>query len=290
VEWQKQDNTTPLLSLEQSQMPHSAAARLPEPTAPNVLALHDVSYSVDGKVLLHPTTLDFKAGQSIALVGHNGSGKSTLLKLLGRQISPSGGAIHFDRLALQNWGARSFARRVAYLPQQVPAASGVLVRELVALGRYPWHGALGSFSATDHSKVEEALALTGVEAFAERLVDTLSGGERQRVWLAMLLAQDADCLLLDEPIAALDIGQQIEMLALIRDLSRERDVTVITVLHDINMASRFCDQIVALKAGRLSAVGTPEDIMTPETLLRIFDVPMDVVRQAGSGRLVALAK
>ena len=123
------------------------------------------------------------------------------------------------------------------------------VRELVALGRYPWHGALGRFSCTDTRKVLEAMEQTDVVGFADRAVDSLSGGERQRVWLAMLVAQDSDCLLLDEPIFALDIAHQIEVLALVRRLSEERGIGVVVVLHDINMAGRFCDELIALKGG-----------------------------------------
>lgn len=137
------------------------------------------------------------------LVGHNGSGKSTLLKLLARQQALSNGTIHFCGEDRSRLGARDFARRVAYLPQDVTAANGMTVRELVACGRYPWHQALGRFSDTDRQKVDEALALTHVDSMADRMVDTLSGGERQRAWIAMLVAQDSECLLLDEPTSAL---------------------------------------------------------------------------------------
>jgi iron-chelate-transporting ATPase len=267
-----------------------AAARPHEEDGSPILSLRNVGYSIGDKVLLHPLTLDLPAGKSIALVGHNGSGKSTLLKLIGRQLQPTAGGIRFEGQALADWGARTFARRLAYLPQHTPIAPGMLVRELVALGRYPWHGALGRFGAADLAKVEEAIERTEIGPFADRLVDTLSGGERQRVWLAMLIAQDADCLLLDEPISALDIGHQLDVLTLTRDLSRQNGITVITVLHDINMAARFCDAIVALRGGRLIAQGVPEEIMTPETLELIYDVRMDVIRQPDSDRPVALAK
>lgn len=255
-----------------------------------LLSLKNVSFAVQGRVLLHPLTIDLAAGRSIALIGHNGSGKSTLLKLIGRQQASSGGTIHFEGKPLESWGSRAFARRLAYLPQRTPAAPGMLVKELVALGRYPWHGALGRFSPTDRQKVEEAIELTGIGPFTERMVDSLSGGERQRVWLAMLVAQDAACLLLDEPISALDIGHQLDVLSLAHDLCRNKGITIITVLHDVNMAARFCDEIVALHSGRLIAHGAPEDVMTPEELVRIYDVRMDILRQPSNGRLVALAQ
>jgi ferric hydroxamate transport system ATP-binding protein len=255
-----------------------------------LLSLSDVTYAVEGRTLLHPLTLELSAGRSIALIGHNGSGKSTLLKLIGRQQPPTGGRIVFEGKPLDAWGSRDFARRLAYLPQRTPAAPGMLVKELVALGRYPWHGALGRFGETDRQKVEEAIELTGIGTFSDRMVDSLSGGERQRVWLAMLVAQDATCLLLDEPISALDIGHQLEVLSLTHDLCRQKGISIVTVLHDINMAARFCDEIVALRAGRMIAHGTPDDIMTTEELARIYDVRMEVIAQPSNGRLIAMAQ
>jgi ferric hydroxamate transport system ATP-binding protein len=249
-----------------------------------------MGYTIADCTLLHPLTLDLPAGLSVGLVGHNGSGKSTLLKLIGRQLEPTQGEIRFQDRRLRDWSSRAFARKLAYLPQNTPVAPGMTVRELVALGRYPWHGALGRFGETDQAKVDEAIARTALGALSDRLVDTLSGGERQRAWIAMLIAQDAECLLLDEPISALDIGHQLEVLGLTSTLSRAEGITVVTVLHDINMAARFCDWIIALRGGRLIAEGTPEDIMTPEMLERIYEVRMDVMRQPDSGRLIALAK
>lgn len=259
-----------------------------ENTAP-LFRLEGVSCAIPERVLLEPLTLDIGARRTVGLIGHNGSGKSTLLKILARQQPASDGKVIFEGRGLREWGDREFARRLAYLPQSTPAASGMLVRELVALGRYPWHGALGRFSQEDRRKVEEAIELTGISGLTERLVDTLSGGERQRVWLAMLVAQDAGCLLLDEPISALDIAHQIEVLSLVHRLSREKQLGVIVVLHDINMAARFCDEIIALHSGRLIAHGTPADIMTPEALHRIYGLDMAVFPHPGSGLPVALA-
>jgi ferric hydroxamate transport system ATP-binding protein len=150
------------------------------------------------------------------------------------------------------------------------------VKELVAMGRYPWHGPLGRFGQIDKKKVAEAMALTDVEPFAERIVDVLSGGERQRVWLAMLVAQDTECLLLDEPISALDIAHQIEVLSLVQRLSRQRGLGVLVVLHDINMAARYCDEIMALKSGKMIARGSPAEIVTPQQLEAIYGVAMGI--------------
>jgi ferric hydroxamate transport system ATP-binding protein len=239
--------------------------------------LNGVAFAISGRVLLEPLNLMLPARRVLGVIGHNGSGKSTLIQLLARQQLASFGAIRFKGRALKEWGDRPFARKVAYLPQQTPPAAGMLVRELVALGRYPWHGALGRFGQVDKDRVAEAMALTDVEPFAHRLVDTLSGGERQRVWLAMLVAQDTECLLLDEPISALDIAQQIEVLSLVHRLSKDRGLGVIVVLHDVNMAARFCDELIALHSGKLIARGSPRMIMTPSTLEAIYGIPMGVM-------------
>jgi iron complex transport system ATP-binding protein len=249
------------------------------PHTGNVLLfeLDEVGFSISGRALLEPLSLRLAARRVVGLVGHNGSGKSTLLKILARQQPATTGAVRFEGKALPLWGNRPLARKLAYLPQQTPPAAGMLARELVALGRYPWHGALGRFGVADRAKVEEAMALTGTGSLADRLVDTLSGGERQRVWLAMLVAQDTSCLLLDEPTSALDIAHQIEVLALIRRLSHEKGLGVVIVMHDINMAARFCDEILALRAGGLIAKGRPTDIMQSATLERIYGIPMGTI-------------
>lgn len=239
--------------------------------------LDAVSFSLSDRTLLHPLSLDIAPGQMIGLIGHNGSGKSTLLKMLARQQAPSGGRLLLDEQTLSDWKDRDFARQVAYLPQQLPAADSLTVRELVGFGRYPWHGLLGRFGADDHAKVDEAMSLTDTLRFAERMVDSLSGGERQRVWLAMLLAQNSRYLLLDEPTSALDIAHQVEVLSLVQRLSRQLDLSVIVVLHDINMAARYCDRLIALHSGRLLLDGSPAELMTTDNLHAIYGLPMQVL-------------
>lgn len=252
--------------------------------------LCDVSFKAGERTLLQPLTLTLAPRRVIGLIGHNGSGKSTLVKLLARQQAPASGEIRFENTPLGDWQGRALARKIAYLPQHTPPAAGLRVRELVRFGRYPWHGPLGRFSAQDLARVDEAMELTGVSRFADRLVDTLSGGERQRVWLAMLVAQDADCLLLDEPIAALDVAHQVEVLSLVQSLSRTRGLGVVVVLHDINMAARFCDEIVALRGGRLCARGTPAELMTSERLEDIYGIAMVVMPHPQTGEPVCVVR
>ncbi|MFC7397213.1 ATP-binding cassette domain-containing protein [Chelatococcus sp. GCM10030263] len=258
--------------------------------SPPSFELDQAAFFAGGRPLIAPLDLGLLPSRVIGLIGHNGSGKSTLLKLLARQQPPSSGAIRLAGLPLTDWNSRAFARKVAYLPQQTPTAPGLLVRELVALGRYPWHGALGRFSRRDRMKVDEAMAAADVDAFADRLVETLSGGERQRAWLAMLVAQETEWLLLDEPISALDIAHQIDVLSLVRRLSAERGLGIVVVLHDVNMAARFCDEIIALHSGRLIARGTPADIVKPDCLRAIYGIAMDVVPHPATGLPVSIAR
>lgn len=252
--------------------------------------MREVSVSVESRTLLRVPELTFAGGRVTGLIGPNGAGKTTLLELLARQSRPTTGDIRFDGEPIDRWGSREFARRVAYLPQQPPAATGLTVQELVALGRYPWHGALGRFDSRDEASVEEAMGKARVNSFADRLVETLSGGERQRAWLAMLMAQDADCLLLDEPTSALDVAQQVDVMRLIRSLSHEEGVGVVVVLHDVNVAARFCDRLVALQGGELAAKGRPADLMDGAVLEDIYGVDMGVLRHPSRGYPISFVR
>ncbi|MDB5984490.1 MAG: iron-hydroxamate transporter ATP-binding subunit [Pseudomonas sp.] len=239
--------------------------------------LQAVTFGIPGRTLLQPLDLKLPHGQMIGLIGHNGSGKSTLIKLLARQQLPTSGQLTLDGQPLESWKSRDFARQVAYLPQQLPAADELTVRELVCFGRYPWHGAFGRFGAEDRAQVDRAMELTHTQEYATQRVDDLSGGERQRVWLAMLLAQNSRYLLLDEPTSALDIAHQVEVLSLVRKLSHELDLGVIVVLHEINMAARYCDHLVALHSGNLLTQGAPAELMNSATLGAIYGIGMGVM-------------
>ena len=250
-------------------------------------ALHDLSFTVAGRPLLQPLSLQIPDGRVTGLIGHNGSGKSTLIKLLARQQAASAGTVELDGRPLDAWSDRDFARQVAYLPQQLPAVEGLTVRDLVGFGRYPWHGALGRLGEEDHVRITEAMRLTDIERFADRWVDSLSGGERQRVWLAMLLSQNSRYLLLDEPTSALDIAHQVDLLALVRELSHELGLGVVVVLHDVNMAARYCDHLIALHGGRLLAQGSPAELLKRDTLQAIYGIPMGVMPHPHDGTMLA---
>ncbi|WP_425965272.1 ABC transporter ATP-binding protein [Rhizobium nepotum] len=261
----------------------------PFPRVEKAFDVSGVGLSIQDNEILSDISLMFAAGEMAALVGHNGSGKSSLLKILGRQLSPTSGKVTYGGREVSDFGDRDFARAVAYLPQDLGTGLEMTVRELVGCGRYPWHGPLGRFTESDKAKVDAALAATHIEMFAEQLVGTLSGGERQRAWIAMLVAQDARCLLLDEPTAALDVAHQIEVLSLVRRLAHESGRSVVIVLHDINMAARFCDRIHALNRGHVVASGTPAEILVPDTLHAIYGIDMNVISAPNLDHPIAYA-
>ena len=275
-----------IASIETVRPAGQASAAGPAP----VIDVRSAGFVADGRVVLHAVSMQAGRGQMIGLIGHNGSGKSSLIKLLARQQAPGSGEILLHGRPLSAWGAREFAQQVAYLPQYTPQNLDMTVSELVALGRYPWHGALGRFGPDDRARVQDAMRLPDVERFADHMVDTLSGGERQRAWVAALIAQDAGCLLLDEPTSALDIAHQVSVLQLLRDLTDSEQLTVIVILHDVNLAARFCDQMIALHDGRVLAAGCPDALMREDVLESIYGILMGVFRHPESGALISFAR
>lgn len=249
--------------------------------------LDDVGFAVEGRTILQPLNCVFENGRIHGLVGPNGSGKTTLMKLLARQIRPTTGSLRCLGRRMDDWNEREFARTIAYLPQFTPAAGDLTVSELVGLGRFPWHGALGRVGPQDRQMVAAAMTQCNVAEFSDRLVDTLSGGERQRVWLAMMIAQNARCLLLDEPTSALDLAHQITMLKLVRDLVCGQQISAVLVLHDINLAARFCDDILALREGAVFACGAPREIMKADVVSAIYGTDMATIPHPTSGGVIA---
>lgn len=249
--------------------------------------IENATFAIPSRTLLHSISLQFEQGKVYGLIGHNGSGKSTFIKLLAKQEQVSAGKILFNQKELNQWSSREFAKQVAYLPQHLPQATNLTTRELIAMGRYAWNGLFGSNKQKDHEAIERALALTHTEQFAEQLVDTLSGGERSRIWLAMLLAQQSKFLLLDEPLAALDIAHQVEVMELVKKLAHELNLGVIIVIHDINLAARYCDQLVALHSGKLLAQGDAFEIVNSPKLKQIYGIDLNVIEHPTTKRPVS---
>ena len=222
-------------------------------------------------------TLSIQNGEWLSLIGANGSGKSTLLKLISRILAPQKGFVLLDGKAIHSQPAAIVARRLAILPQQQTIPEGLTVKQLVSLGRSPhqpwWQWEL---SREDAQKVEIAMHQTGIEKFSDRSVEQLSGGERQRAFLALALAQNPQVLLLDEPTTYLDICYQLQLLELLKKLNQQ-NLTIITVLHEINLAARYSDRIALLHQGKLTCVGTPEQILTPDNLAQTFGVDVTII-------------
>ncbi|MBP2475374.1 iron complex transport system ATP-binding protein [Crossiella equi] len=236
------------------------------------------------RTILSTVDLTVADGQWLALVGRNGCGKSTLLRVLAGLHEPDEGLVHLGREPLHSLGRREVARRIAVLPQAMPAVPGLTVRQLVRQGRYAVRGPLGMLRAGDDDQVRRALADTGVENYADAAVDRLSGGERQRVRLALALAQDAPVLLLDEPTTYLDVRHQLEVLELVARLRAERGLTVVTVLHDLAQAARYADRVLALKDGVVHADGPAAEVVDEELLAGVFGVRGRVWRDDRTGR------
>ncbi|MDB9520231.1 ABC transporter ATP-binding protein [Roseofilum reptotaenium CS-1145] len=230
------------------------------------------------KTIVKQINLSLETGEWLSLVGANGSGKSTFLKLLSRLLSPQGGVVLLEGRSIHELSPNQVARQLAILPQQSSPPMGLTVYQLVSLGRNPylewWQWDLES---GDRQAVEEALEETELQAYRDRPVSELSGGERQRAFLALALAQNPRVLLLDEPTTYLDIHYQLQLLDLLKRLNQEQNLTIITVLHEINLAARYSDRLAFLKQGQLFTVGSPETVLTPETLAAVFGVQVAVI-------------
>lgn len=215
-------------------------------------------------------------GSFTALIGPNGSGKSTVLRTLARLMRPASGEVILDGRPINALSARTFARRIGLLAQSPRAPEGLTVRELVQQGRYPHRPVFGGWTTADEEACTEALRLTAMKHFAERELDSLSGGQRQRAWISMILAQETDILLLDEPTTYLDLAHQIEIMELLRLLVVERGKTVVAVLHDLNQAARYANHMVLLDAGNLVAAGTPDEVITTDNIASVFGIAASV--------------
>jgi len=216
-------------------------------------------------------------------VGANACGKSTLLRSMSRLLSPRAGQVLLDGRAVHRMPAKELARTLGLLPQSPIAPEGISVADLVGRGRHPHQGIFSRWSREDDAAVAAALEATRTTALAERPVDELSGGQRQRVWIAMALAQQTDLLLLDEPTTFLDVSHQIEVLDLLTDLNRARGTTIVMVLHDLNLAARYADHLVALTDGRVHAAGPPADVLTEANVQAVFGLECRVIVDPTSG-------
>ncbi|XAS67243.1 ABC transporter ATP-binding protein [Micrococcaceae bacterium Sec5.7] len=248
-----------------------------------VLNAKDLTLQYDHRRVVDGLTAEIPEGKVTMIVGANACGKSTLLRGLSRLLKPAGGCVTLDGKDIHSRPARELARALGLLPQHPTAPDGIVVRDLVGRGRYPHQGFFRSWSAEDDAAVQRALEATETLDLAERNVDELSGGQRQRVWIAMALAQETEVLLLDEPTTYLDLAHQVEVLDLVTDLNRRRGTTVAIVLHDLNLAARYADHVIAMKDGRILAEGSSLDVVTEELVREVFGLESLVVPDPISG-------
>ena len=227
--------------------------------------------------------LDVLPGAVTAVIGPNGCGKSTVLRSLGRLLSPLDGQVLLDGKRIDKTPTREVAKVLGILPQSPSAPEGLTVGDLVSRGRHPHQAWYRQWSSDDEDAVAEALDWTGIGDLAERPVDQLSGGQRQRAWISMALAQETDLLLLDEPTTYLDLAHQVDVLELVGRLNTEAGRTVVMVLHDLNLAARYSDCLIAMKAGRIVAAGDPSDVITETMLADVFGLRAQVIPDPVTG-------
>jgi iron complex transport system ATP-binding protein len=253
------------------------------PAAPRTLEAHGLRLAYDGRVIVPELDLKLAPGRITAIIGANGSGKSTVLRGLARLLRPGAGTVTLDGADVHGIPARRFARMLGILPQEPIAPEGVTVAELVMRGRHPHQGVFGTRSSADEAIVAEALRLADMLQFADRPLGELSGGQRQRAWIALALAQSPDVLLLDEPTTFLDIAHQLEVLDLLAELNARLGTTVVMVLHDLNLAARYADELVVVVDGRVYAAGAPAEVITEPVLAAAFGLSARVIPDPETG-------
>jgi len=241
------------------------------------LSTQKLSISYQQRQVIDSLDLTLPTAKVSVLIGSNGCGKSTLLKAMARLLTPQAGSVILEGTDIHTSNTAQIARKLAILPQSPVAPEGITVRQLVSLGRFPYQNWLRQWSEEDEQQVNEALRLTGTVALQHRQVDALSGGQRQRVWIAMTLAQATPTLLLDEPTTYLDLAHQVEILELLRGLNQQQGKTIIMVLHDLNLACRYADHLVAVHRGRVYAQGAPQEIMTETLVRKVFNLRCRII-------------
>ena len=265
------NNTSPSLSVSPSPSPSVSPS-------PNYnLEAKQLTLAYDGAAIIRNLNLTIPVGKTTVLVGANGCGKSTLLRGLTRLLKPRSGQVYLDGKAIAKLKAKTVAKKMGMLPQSPVAPEGLTVKDLVAMGRYPYQSWLQQWSKEDDAQVAEALEITTMTELADRPLDSLSGGQRQRAWIAMVLAQDTDILLLDEPTTFLDLSHQVDLLDLLDELQSSKGKTIVMILHDLNLSCRYADYLVAIQQGKVYATGTPGQVMTEEMVKDVFNLECRIV-------------
>lgn len=248
-----------------------------------MLQVRNLKVSYGATVIVDGIDLDVPQGGVTTLIGPNGCGKSTLLRATAGLIACDHGTVTLNGVDTAKLKRREIARQLAVLPQTPVAPEGLKVRDLVSRGRHPHQSWLRQASAEDARAVDAVMELTNIAEFADRPLERLSGGQRQRAWIAMVLAQDTPLVFLDEPTTYLDLSHSVEVLSLVRRLADQEGRTVLMVLHDLNLAARYSDQLIVMQRGEVRAVGAPAEVVTESLLSRVFDLPAVVASDPVSG-------
>ncbi len=254
-----------------------------------VLSVQNLHFAYQDKVVLDDLSFSLPKGRLIGIVGPNGSGKSTLLKLLARQLPLQRGEIEIHGQPLLRYSMKNLARQLAFLPQRPVMAEGIRVEQLVQYGRHPHQGWFNQWSEEDARQVARARVAMQLDAIWQRQASSLSGGQAQRAWLGMILAQNTDLILLDEPTSALDIGHQAEVMEAVHRIATEGR-TVLIVIHDLGIAARYCDELIALADGHIQAIGPARQVMTKALVDRLYQTEVDILPAPGDGAPVIVPR
>lgn len=236
------------------------------------ISVKNLSVAYENNTIIEDLSLSIPKGKISIIIGANGCGKSTFLKTLARINKPKAGEIFINKKDIKKINEKNIAKEVAFLPQGPVCPSGLTVRELVAFGRFPHQKLIGGLNSHDKEVIDWAIKETGLSEFADREVENLSGGQRQRAWIAMTLAQETEIIMLDEPTTYLDMSYQLEVLEVLEKLNKEKNITVVIVLHELNNACRFADNIIGFKNGKVICEGKPLDVITKENLKKIYGI------------------
>lgn len=253
-----------------------------------MIEANNLNIAYQENLIVKDLNMTIPKGQITSIIGANGCGKSTILKAVGRILKPKSGSVYISGDEISKLSTKEIAKQMAILPQTPTAPNGLSVGELVSYGRFPHQSGFGNLSKEDREIISWALSATNLSEFEHREVDTLSGGQRQRVWIAMALAQQTDLILLDEPTTYLDLAHQLEVLQLLYDLNKSQASTIVMVLHDLNLAARFSDYMIAVHKGSIIAHGNPTSVMTQEVLRKTFSIDAEIVKEPRTGRPVCL--
>lgn len=239
---------------------------------------NNIDLGYEENIVINNISVEIPKNKITVLIGSNGCGKSTLLRSFARLLKPKNGNIMINGHDIKNTHTKKIAKELAILPQNPVISGSMKVRDLVEMGRFPYQNWRNKLTQNDNEIIDNALNSTNIKELEDRTLDSLSGGQRQRAWIAMVLAQGTDIILLDEPTTYLDITYQIEILDLLYKLNRNHGITIVMVLHDLNLSSRYADHIIALKNKKIYKQGSPENVVTKEAIKDIFEMDCEIIK------------